>query len=204
MFNTDAVLSFYNDAKNPEHRYHSYDYCFDAFSKILTIESPTESDIDLMALNLGMYLASWGMYRASSKLLKKCSYKVHIGAVNVLLEKKYRQLRKLSPTEYTEQNITLIIDLFNKLSIYYRSKKVSPTPTLITKIMLGTLGCTMALDVQVKQSLGKENITQQFGKRHLCDMKRYYDKNKEAIDSAVATVNNPKYHILKCMDMAFF
>ena len=204
MFNTDAVLNFYNDARNPEHRYHSYDYCFDAFCKIISIETPSESDIDLMALNIGMFLASWGMYRPSSQLLRKCSYKVHIGAVNILLEKKYRQLYKLSPTDYTEQNIPLILDIFDKLSKHYRSKKVSPTPTLITKVLLGTLGCTMALDQRVKASIGQLGITQQFGKQHLIDMKIYYDSNQTVIDSVVSTINNPKYHILKCMDMAFF
>lgn len=52
----------------------------DAFERILSIESPSESDIDLMALNLCMYLASWGMYRGSSALLQKCLYEVHVGA----------------------------------------------------------------------------------------------------------------------------
>lgn len=204
MFNSQSVFRFYNDAKNPEHRYHSFDYCYDAFKKILTIDSPSESDIDLMALNLGMYLASWGMYRGSSALLQKCSYKVHVGAVKIVINQKYRKLYKLSPSDYYGQNINLVIELFDLLNSHYEQKQVSPTDTLITKVILGTLGCTMALDTRVKLSLGNAGITQKFGRKHLEDMKKYYDANKFAIDEVVKAINNPKYHILKCMDMSFF
>jgi len=204
MFNTNSVLSFYNDAKNPEHRYHSFDYCYDAFARILAIDSPSEDDIDIMALNLGMYLASWGMYRGSSELLQSYSYKVHIGAVRILLDKKYRKLYKLSPTNYTGENISLILEVFDKLFEHYNLKRVSPTDTLITKILLGTLGCTMALDTRVKASLGQLGITHKFSRKHLVDMKKYYDDNKSIVDEAMITINNPKYHILKCMDMSFF
>lgn len=204
MFNTNAVLSFYNDAINPEHRYHSFDYCYDAFARILAIDSPSECDIDLMALNLGMYLASWGMYRGSSKLLQNCSYKVHIGALMIVLKEKYRRLYKLSPADYIGENKNLVLEVFNELHDHYELKQVSPTDTLITKVLLGTLGCTMALDTRVKASIGNLEITQKFGGKHLDNMKNYYDRNKSTIDGAVAAVNNPKYHILKCMDMAFF
>lgn len=204
MFNSQAVMNFYSKAKNPGHRYHSFDYCSDAFSTLLSIRNPTDGDIDIMALNLGMYLASWGMYRGSSNLLQECSYKVHVGAVKILINSKYRELYRISPTNYDGQNISLIIEVFDLLSSYYDLKNVSPTDTLITKILLGTLGCTMALDTQVKSSLGKANVTQKFGRMHLLDMKRYYDANKIQIDRVVSEINNPRYHILKCMDMAFF
>lgn len=204
MFNTKAVLRFYEYAKNPKHRYHSYTYCHDAFTKIIGINSPTEDEIDFMALNLGMYLASWGMYRGSSALLQKCSYKVHVGAIGILLNQKYRNLINISPSKFCRENITLILEVFNKLKSYYMQNQISPTDTLITKILLGTLGCTMALDTRVKSSIGRSGITQKFGKRHLSDIKMYYDSNQSEIDNAVHKVNNPKYTILKCMDMSFF
>lgn len=206
MFNTNDVLSFYHLSMNPEHRYHSYDFCFDAFEKIISLPSPSDDDVDSMALHLGMYLASWGMYRGSTALLQKCSYKVHIGAIRILLNPMYRQLHKISPSQYCDDNITLLLNVFVELKNHYKHKGVSPTDTLITKILLGTLGCTMALDNQVKSSLGKPEfkITQKFGVKHLEDMKRYYDNNKFVIDAVVSEINNPRYHILKCMDMAFF
>jgi len=204
MFNANAVQHFYSKAEKPEHRDHSYDYCFDAFAKVISIDIPTSEDLDLAALNLGMFLASWGMYRGSTDLFQKCSYIVHVGAINVLINQKYRSLYKISPADYYGKNIDLILDLFNELSNHYKSKDVTPTDTLITKVLLGTLGCTMALDTYVKSSIGRQGITQKFGKKHLEDMRQYYEENKSEIDAAVALVNNPKYHILKCMDMSFF
>ncbi|MFA6377354.1 MAG: hypothetical protein WCW63_01880 [Acholeplasmataceae bacterium] len=157
-----------------------------------------------MALNLCIYLASRGMYRGSAALLQRCSYKVHVGAVKIVINQRYRKLYKLSPSDYYGENINLVIELFDLLYNHYEQKRVSPTDTLITKIILGTLGCTMALDTRVKSSLGYSGVTQKFGRNHLEDMKRYYESNKLAIDEVVKTINNPRYHILKCVDMSFF
>jgi len=96
-FNVSAVKKFYNLAKNKDHRYHSYDLCFNTFKIFLKKDMCSDADYDYMALHLGMYLASWGMYRGSSKLLTDKSYQVHIGAVKILLNKKYHKLHQISP-----------------------------------------------------------------------------------------------------------
>lgn len=43
-----------------------------------------EETIDMLALHLGFYLASWGMYRGSSFLLQK-DYKVHVPIVKIII-----------------------------------------------------------------------------------------------------------------------
>ena len=203
-FNSKAVIDFYDLAKIKEHRYHSYDLCFNAFKFFLKKDECSNVDYDYMALHLGMYLASWGMYRGSSRLLTDKSYQVHIGAVKILLKKEYHILHQILPDNFDSINIDLLISLFNELEKYYKSKGVSPTETLITKIMLGTYACSVALDTRVKGNLGKLKITQKFGEKHLEDIKNYYLINKMIIDATVSSVGNKDYGIIKCLDMAFF
>jgi len=47
--------------------------------------------MDHLCLHLAFYLASWGMYRGSSKLLQK-DYKVHATSVKELMKKEYINL----------------------------------------------------------------------------------------------------------------
>ena len=129
----------------------------------------SEDDIDIMALNLGMYLASWGMYRGSSELLQSYSYKVHIGAVRILLDKKYRKLYKLSPTNYTGENISLILEVFDKLFEHYNLKRVSPTDTLITKFHWALVGTRLSY-TRVKASLASL-LHKRFSRKHLVKWK---------------------------------
>lgn len=73
-----AAKEFYNDLnRDPNGRYHSWEYCYSAFFNARKIEIP---DIDYLSLQLSFYLASWGMYRGSSFLLQK-DYKIHIPVV---------------------------------------------------------------------------------------------------------------------------
>lgn len=137
--------------KDSTHRYKSWEYCYKAFQ--------TETDVDLLSLHLGFYLASWGMYRGSSGLLQK-DYTIHKGAVQILLDNKYKSIHFTASNpmrlENEKSSIELILQLKKELSEYYGEieytkgdndpKTISPTDTLISKIMLGTLGCSPAYD----------------------------------------------------------
>lgn len=145
------------------HRYKSWEHCFAALA--------SNTDHDFLALHLGFYLASWGMYRGSSGLLQK-SYQIHNKAVAIIKSKHYQQLQCNATHEITTENIPLLFDLKNELAAYYASigftrgkktaLKISATDTLISKVLLGTLGCVPAFDryfcTGLKQS-GIKNIT---------------------------------------------
>lgn len=153
---------------SPNHRYLSWEHCYNIFSTERLKKSP---DIDLLSLHLGFYLASWGMMRGSSQLLQK-DYKIHTGAINILLKPQYIGLWgktwKDSKTDKNELDL-----LFNKgglvdeLSEYYQGVDITPTDTLITKILLGTMGCVPAYDRFLKTGLGAERIIQQFGRKSM-------------------------------------
>ena len=117
-------------------RYNSWNHCFEAFVEL--------KDEKLLSLHLGFYLASWGMYRGSSKLLER-DYLVHVDAVKIIKNHKY--LRCGLEHEVALHNLESILNLIEELSSYYRNTHdVTPTDTLISKIILGTLGCLPAFN----------------------------------------------------------
>ncbi|TWP22508.1 hypothetical protein ETU10_10560 [Apibacter muscae] len=130
---------------DPNHRYKSWEHCFYAFGK-------HKAETDLLCLHLAFYLASWGMMRGSCGLLQK-DYLVHKEAINILKQSKFY---KLSKHDVHIEDIPIIIELKDELINYYKTieyidskeevKALSVTDTLLSKIMLGTLGCTPAFD----------------------------------------------------------
>src|SRR5689334_2297276 len=64
----------------PNHRYRSWEHCFRFFRRG---RDEILSDLNAAALQLGFYLASWGMYRGKSFLLQR-DYTVHKRTVEVL------------------------------------------------------------------------------------------------------------------------
>ena len=69
-----------------------------------------------MALHLGFYLASWGMYRGSTGLLQK-DYQIHIEAVSII--KNYYDLRCSMSKEINRGQIDQLISLKEDLFNYY-------------------------------------------------------------------------------------
>ena len=117
-------------------RYNSWNHCYSAFKN--------ETNEKILSLHLGFYLASWGMYRGSSKLLQK-DYLVHLEATRII--KKYWYLRCEQNNEVEIKHLDSILQLIKELSSYYKEENnVTATDTLISKIILGTLGCLPAFD----------------------------------------------------------
>ncbi len=161
------IISFYNKAlKDKNHRFRSWEHCYKHFSE-------NHDDHDLAALNLGFYLASWGMYRGSTFSLQK-DYKIHIDCVHELknITYGYEALRNASPESYinSPEKIELLFQLKEKIKICYKpytinKNKNEVTDTLITKILLGTLGCVPAYDRIFKDGLKRCKLPQSFTER---------------------------------------
>lgn len=113
-------------------RYFSWKHCFDAFADI-------NAGKDFLALHLGFYLASWGMYRGSSILLQK-DYTIHKKAVEIVKTHHANLYRVAAPSSDE------ISAIYGELESVYTIDGRTPSDTLITKIMLGTLGCFPAFD----------------------------------------------------------
>lgn len=148
-----SSTEFYNDLKVDENgRYRSWEHCYSHFIKA---RGSQEIDYDYLSLQLAFYLASWGMYRGSSFLLQK-DYKVHIPVVKELLNEKYDVLAGIDCIGFKDDsNQKLLQDINSFLEQYYdkirhkvkeQKLKNQLSFTLITKILMGTLGCVPAYD----------------------------------------------------------
>lgn len=158
-FDTTKIHNFYKLIETDEHnRYDSWKHCYNAFSNI-------NQDDDILALHLGFYLASWGMYRGSAALLQK-SYKIHLGAITII--RGFYHLRCSELHEVSKDMKSDILTLNKQLANHYNSftyfdnknvlKSRKPTDTLISKIILGTLGCCPAFDRYFNDGVKRHNF----------------------------------------------
>ncbi len=169
-------------------RYKSWEWCHkeflkakDLLSKGPVTEEHKDNMIDTLALHLAFYLASWGMYRASSFLLNR-DYKTHKKAVKEILNLSADSI--LWDYQPTKDNIKEANDfLFSKDGIYWRIKNSygndTPSEILVTKILLGTLGCIPAFDRFFKKGIS------QFGETVSLEGKSY--KLTQRLESASKT-----------------
>lgn len=192
-------------------RYLSWEHCYTAFADCKEL---TEDKIEFLCLHLAFYLASWGMYRGSSFLLWK-DYLVHIEAVKEIYNPEYKPLWGISCNDLlTEDNLDLIIKLSDKLKTIYIDKRKDiddydgVSDILITKILMGTLGCVPAYDRFFVETLRTYKIAAgSYNKKSLIDLAVYYNENREALDDfkkKLFVQRCIKYPEMKILDMAFW
>jgi hypothetical protein len=196
-------------SKDEFHRYRSWDICFQAFSVINQKNTPV--------LELAFYLASWGMYRGSSGLLQK-NHLIHNEAVNILFSNSNQKLKCNETKEIKKENINAIISVKDELANYYSSiyftkgadkpRPISPTDTLLSKIMLGTLGCVPAYDRYFIDGLKEMEMKHtSFNEASLNELFNFIDGNKKEIDEAqklIKTKTKRHYPLMKILDMYFW
>ena len=148
----DNIENFLQD-RNQYHRYASFDFCFNYFRAFYEQnrlnELISQENKMLSCLQLGFYLASWGMYRGSTEILYK-SVKVFepiITAISQMPEVYW----EIDVDSYTiNDNMDIILECAKQIK---SSFNFHPTGTLITKIMLGVFGNIPSLDEIVKKSI---------------------------------------------------
>lgn len=191
------------------HRYKSWDNCYQAFH--------VDKMSEIHTLELAFYLASWGMYRGSSGLLQK-NHLIHKGAVEILFHKESLKLKCDKDNEVSKKNINEILVLKSRLAEHYRNiyfkkgndnlKPISPTDTLLSKIILGTLSCIPAYDryfIDGMKEMKMKYTTLDINS--LNDLFWFIDNNKNEIDNAqklIRTKTGKHYPIMKIVDMYFW
>lgn len=187
------------------HRYKSWEHCYNAFG------NKKEMSDDVLALHLGFYLASWGMYRGSSGLLWK-DYKVHTGAIEII--KDHYNLRSKYVIDLPEVKGVLL--LADELKQFYcqleyfngrnEKKVVTPTNTLISKIILGTLGCLPAFDRYFNLGLFQKEYAL-LNMKSIEEIWRITQERKpeiELIQNSIYTDYNFWYPPMKIIDMYYW
>lgn len=209
-----SSTSFYNDLKKDENgRYRSWEYCYSHF---FNARGNKDADVDYLSLQLAFYLASWGMYRGSSFLLQK-DYKIHMPVVQELLKEKYDPLMGIECAELkTDSNQQLLEDLNTFLSEYYdkirrqvkeQNLKNQLSYTLITKILMGTMGCVPAYDRYFISGIKNQKIaTGNYNINSVLQLVDFYEKNADRLEPVrkEMKVYGLSYPQMKMLDMGFW
>ena len=206
-----------SDRRMADERYASFDYCFNYFQSfreaknISLLASP--ANVQLSCLQLGFYLASWGMYRGSADLLQK-SARCLVPVVEVIADsEKLRVEGDKTPWDvdadcYTETNILLLLLVAETI----RDALPSASDTLVTKTMLGVFGNVPAFDDNFTYGCKAAQICATFGKKSLKEIGGLYRRNAAVLDRyRVPTLDfvtgqqtGRVYTRAKVIDMALF
>lgn len=157
-----VIRRFQPPGLSEHHRYRSWEYCYRFFEGASV--PPSEDFVDLAALHLAAYMASWGMYRGSGFLLQY-AYPVHRKAVRCVLDPAYAKLRteELGAGDADAELVPMIVRLCAEVRDAYRpfamdNESRPPSDVLVTKVVLGTTGATPAIDRYVRAGLAAEGF----------------------------------------------
>lgn len=210
----NSATTFYNDlCKDPNGRYRSWEYCYKVFHDARKDENP---DIDYLSLSLAFYLASWGMYRGSSFLLQK-DYKVHRPVVEKILNPEYNSLQGIDCVDLRSKSIQdRLSDLNSFILSYYADIRndvknceadYRVSDTLITKILMGTLGCVPAYDRYFISGVKSQRVTTGiYNINSLLRLVEFYEQNKIRLEEARKNLKvfGIPYPQMKMLDMGFW
>ena len=195
---------------DPNGRYMSYDHIRSAFIKY----RKDESKHDYLTLELFAYLASWGMLRNS--FLQQKDYLFSRPVIEVLCNDKYDCLLYFNPfAEDSDKYVPLMLDLIDAikkcyLGHTYIGEGENPvnvidrvSDTLISKIILGTFGCTVAYDTYVCKGLKNIGFSNILGAKSLYQLISFAKANSSQIKQQLERLNE-LYTPMKIVDMYFF
>lgn len=210
----EASQKFYSDLKDdPNARYRSWEHCYLDFYKARNNKT---NHNEYLSLQLSFYLASWGMYRGSSFLLQK-DYKIHIPVIEELLKEKYNPLMGIDCCELRkEDNMNLLFELGDYIKNYYNDVRRSVrnqniksdiSDTLLTKILMGTLGCVPAYDRYFIKGIKKEKVAiGNYNRKSILQLIKFYEEYSDKLNllQEQLIVDDLKYPQMKILDMAFW
>jgi len=146
------LVDEFNNGMNGFHFNTSFDYCYNYFKQFYeddNIEGIIE-DEDITrrsCLEIGFFMASWGMYRSGE--IKEKSVKIYEPMLTNLVELD-DAIWDVDVNEYNEENINLILDCRDIIANSFYG--INPTHTFISKIMLGIFGCIPAFDTYLAKT----------------------------------------------------
>jgi hypothetical protein len=205
----EANLEAFIGDRTPDARYASFDYCFNYFqsfreqNRIADIAAP--ENMQMSCLQLGFYLASWGMFRGSSTLLLKSAR--HYEPVIDVIAAAPAGAWDLDVHCYTSGTWPLLRQLDKQIRVAFGHRN-GVTPTLATKVMLGVFGNVPAFDTYFK--VGFRAAT--FGPKAFRRLGEFYQEHADVIerhriptlDFRTGAPTLRRYSRAKVIDMIFF
>ena len=209
-----AAQTFYDDARaNENGRSRSWEHCYRVFRDARIDPSP---DYDYLSLHLAFYLASWGMYRGSCFILQK-DYKVHTPIVKEILKPEYDCLFGVACVDLREPEVQErlknvsdnIANHFGPIRNEVAGRKVasSVSPVLVTKILMGTLGCVPAYDRFFQDGVATYKVTtQEYSLESVRKLAKFYEAHNDRLEEARRGMQCEDliYPQMKLLDMGFW
>jgi hypothetical protein len=206
------IQAFHTEMAGEHHRYRSWEHCYVYFHK--NTADVIAADRDHAALQLGFYLASWGMYRGSSCLLQY-GYTVHRGVIDLFVAPRFCALRKreFGAADEDTKLVQLILEAASGIRETYRpfapqSESRQASDTLVTKVILGTFGCLPACDryfIGGWRSSGLEYsyVNSRFIERVLGFCRGHLVEFRDE-QTRIEQEGGPRYPLMKLVDMYFW
>jgi len=149
-------INEYFESRGPKERYTSFDYCYNYFNSFNDVGAISEiakpENIYFSCLQIGFFLASWGMLRGSSFLLDK-SVKHYEELIYLISQSSGNPILNIDMEKYNEDNLEILLDYGEKIDKVLSSRdNENVTDTLKTKIILGVFGNVLALDTYNKKA----------------------------------------------------
>ena len=159
--------------------------------------------MQVSCLHLGFYLASWGMLRGSSTLLRR-SAKYFEPIVNVIVSAP-SDVWQIDADRYSAESWHVLDEVSHRIRAAFPE---GASDILVTKIMLGVFGCVPAFDTYFKKGFGVST----FGLSALQRVERFYRENAEVVerhrvqtlDFDTGAPSNHSYTRAKVIDTIFF
>lgn len=183
----EAFLRSPNGQSTGEYRRErSWDFCFNYFQD----NSEPTRNMELSCLQLGYYLASWGMLRGSAFLFRETNAR-HYQATVEIIERYNPEMRELGDMPMFDPNAQKLI-----LAAYTDLRRAllpngGASLILVSKVMMGAWGSVPSFDkyfVRGFRSLAEGREKTAFNKmenRSLSLLGDFYGQNKLEIDSLV-------------------
>ncbi|MFC4395601.1 hypothetical protein [Arthrobacter sedimenti] len=169
-------------------RERSWDFCYNYFQ-----DSPLPTkDMELSCLQLGYYLASWGMMRGSSYLFQSTNARHYREAIETI-ERYNPRMQDIDAHRYAEPDVrNLLLDAYADLREALVPARVSHL-TLVTKVMMAVWGVLPSFDqyfIRGFRSLGESKKEQTafsgISHRSIALLGHFYSKNAMEIDTVSA------------------
>jgi len=203
----EANVEAYISDRRPTDRYTSFDSCFNYFqshheSGNLTALTHSAA-MQVSCMQLGFYLASWGMMRGSAVLHKRSAK--YLAPVIEVIADTTSELWQTDVDGYTPAVCDALIRSSRRIRSAFPE---GASDILVTKIMLGVFGSVPAFDTQFKKGSGLTT----FSRGSLLRVGEFYREHADVIDnSRVRTLGFDSdeetgrlYTRAKVIDMIFF
>jgi len=193
-------------------RFRSWEHCYGYFRR--TTPQGLSADRSQAALQLAFYLASWGMYRGSSFLLQY-SFTAHLGVIDLLAKPCFSALwdTEFGASQMDHDLVPKIIETIGGIRTAYQpfaeiSASGQASDTLVTKVILGTLGCLPACDryfIEGFKHMGFHytRLNPNFIEQVLDFCQRNLQELKKA-QVAIEKIGGIRYPLMKLVDMYFW